>query len=306
MTYLVAADLPDRPAGERFRALLARPGILQLPGAHNGQAALQARAAGFEGLYLSGAAMSASMGLPDLGVITVDEVCFFIRQVARSSGLPVLVDGDTGYGEALNVMHMVRCFEEAGAAAVHIEDQLLPKKCGHLNDKKLADAHDMAAKVAAAARARRHLVIIARTDAAASEGMDGAVARAKLFLQAGADAIFPEALTTAEMFREFARRVDAPLLANMTEFGRTPFFTAAEFEEMGYRMVIWPVSALRVANRAQAELYAAIRRDGGTQNMIDRMQTRAELYATIGYHDYEALDASIVRTVVPEGMPQRG
>jgi methylisocitrate lyase len=306
MTYLVAADLPDRPAGERFRALLARPGILQLPGAHNGQAALQARAAGFEGLYLSGAAMSASMGLPDLGVITVDEVCFFIRQVARSSGLPVLVDGDTGYGEALNVMHMVRCFEEAGAAAVHIEDQLLPKKCGHLNDKKLADAHDMAAKVAAAARARRHLVIIARTDAAASEGMDGAVARAKLFLAAGADAIFPEALTTAEMFREFARRVDAPLLANMTEFGRTPFFTAAEFEEMGYRMVIWPVSALRVANRAQAELYAAIRRDGGTQNMIDRMQTRAELYATIGYHDYEALDASIVRTVVPEGMPQRG
>ncbi|MBM3525834.1 MAG: methylisocitrate lyase, partial [Alphaproteobacteria bacterium] len=243
MPYLVAKDLPREPAGARFRALLARPGILGLPGAHHGLAALQARQAGFEALYLSGAAMTASMGLPDLGVITVDEVCFFIRQVARASGLPVLVDGDTGYGEALNVMHMVRSFEDAGAAAVHIEDQLLPKKCGHLNDKKLAEPRDMAAKVAAAARARRDLYVIARTDAAASEGMDGAVARAKLYLDAGADAIFPEALTTAEMFREFARRVQAPLLANMTEFGRTPFFTAAEFEAMGYRMVIWPVSA---------------------------------------------------------------
>src|ERR1700755_1864180 len=141
MTYLVAADLPRESAGRRFRELLKRPGILQLPGAHNGMAALQAKAAGFEALYLSGAAMTASMGLPDLGIITVDEVCFFIRQLVRSSGVPVLVDGDTGYGEALNVMHMVRAFEEAGAGAVHIEDQLLPKKCGHLNDKKLGDPH---------------------------------------------------------------------------------------------------------------------------------------------------------------------
>jgi methylisocitrate lyase len=176
MPYLVAADLPTGTAGARFRELLARPGILQMPGTHNGLAALQAKRAGFEALYLSGAGMSASMGLPDLGVITVDEVCFFIRQVARASGLPVLVDGDTGYGEALNVMHMVRAFEEAGAGAVHIEAQLLPKKCGHLNDKKLADPNDMAAKVHAAARARRDLIVIARTDAAAGEGIDGAVA----------------------------------------------------------------------------------------------------------------------------------
>ena len=304
MTYLVAADLPTAPAGDRFRALLAQGGIVQIRGAQNGLAALQARAAGFAALYLSGAAMSASMGLPDLGIITVDEACFFVRQVARA-GLPVLVEGDTGYGETLNVMHMVRSFEDAGAAAVHIEDQLLPKKCGHLNDKKLADAHDMAAKVAAARKARRHLFIIARTDAAASEGMDGAVARAQLYLDAGADAIFPEALTSAEMFREFARRVPAPLLANMTEFGRTPFFTAAEFEAMGYRMVIWPVSAMRVAAKAQADLYVVLRRDGSTHTLLERMQTRSELYATIGYHDYEALDASIVRTVVPPGMPQR-
>jgi methylisocitrate lyase len=306
MPYLVAADVSATPAGARFRDLLARPQILQLPGAYNGLSAAQARDAGFEALYLSGAAMSASMGLPDLGVTTVDEVGFFIRQVARASGLPVLVDGDTGFGEALNVMHMVRSFEDNGAAAVHIEDQLLPKKCGHLNDKKLADAHDMAAKIAAAVKARRHLFVIARTDAAASEGMDGAVARAKLFVQAGADAIFPEALNTAEMFREFARRMEGvPLLANMTEFGRTPFFTASEFEAMGYRMVIWPVSSLRVANKAQEELYRALRRDGGTHTMVDRMQTRAELYAAIGYHDYEALDASIVKTVIPEAMPQR-
>ncbi len=306
MPYLVAADLPAASAGSRFRALLERPGILQMPGTHNGHASLQARAAGFEAAYLSGAGMSASMGLPDLGVITVGEVCFFIRQVARASGLPVLVDGDTGYGEALNVMHMVRAFEEAGAGAVHIEDQLLPKKCGHLNDKKLADAHDMAAKVHAASRARRDLYIIARTDAAASEGIDGAVARARKYLEAGADAIFPEALVNAEMFRAFAKAMPGvKLLANMTEFGRTPFFTASEFQEMGYRMVIWPVSAFRVANKAQERLYAAIRRDGGTQNMIGEMQTRAELYKTIGYHDYEALDSSIVETVIPLGMPQR-
>lgn len=306
MPYLVASDLPSEPAGLRFRALVERGGIARLPGTHNGMAGLQAKAAGFEGLYLSGAAMTASMGIPDLGIITVDEVAFFIRQIARASGLPLLVDGDTGYGEALNVMHMVRVFEEAGAGAVHIEDQLLPKKCGHLNDKKLADAHDMAAKVAAAAKARRHLYVIARTDAAASEGMDGAVARAKLYLEAGADAIFPEALTTAEMFREFARRVPGvPLLANMTEFGRTPFFTASEFETMGYRMVIWPVSSLRVANKAQEKLYAALARDGGTHAMVDQMQTRVELYKTIGLADYEALDASIVATIAPEGMPQR-
>ena len=304
MPYLLASDLPTEPAGRRFRAALARPGIYQLPGAHNGQAAIQARNAGFDGLYLSGAAMTASMGLPDLGIITVDEVAFFIRQIVRASGLPLLVDGDTGYGEALNVMHMVRTFEDAGAGAVHLEDQILPKKCGHLNGKSLVSAMDMATKVAAAVKARRDLVIVARTDAVGVEGFDAAVDRAKLYVKAGADAIFPEGLTSREMFETFhAALPGVPLLANMTEFGKTPFFTAAEFEAMGYRMVIWPVSSLRVANRAQADLYAAIRADGGTHNMLGRMQTRQELYDTIGLHDFEALDASIVRTIVPQGMP---
>ncbi len=301
MAYLLADGQPEAPAGARFRAALARPGILRLPGAHNGMAALQAKAAGFPALYLSGAAMTAQMGLPDLGIITVDEVAFFIRQLVRASGLPVLVDGDTGYGEALNVMHMVRLFEEAGAAAVHLEDQLLPKKCGHLNDKKLASPAEMAAKVAAAARARRHLYLIARTDAAAAEGIDGAVARAKLYVEAGADAIFPEALTSVEMLREVrARLPGVKLLANMTEFGRTPTLTAQEFEDLGYEMVIWPVSSLRAANRAQERLYAALARDGSTATMLPEMQTRAELYATIGLAEFEALDRSIAATVLPD------
>lgn len=300
MPYLIGSDHPEAPAGARFRAALARPGILRLPGAHNGMAALQAKAAGFQALYLSGAAMSASMGLPDLGILTVDEVAFFIRQITRASGLPLLVDGDTGYGEALNVMHMVRVFEEAGAAAVHLEDQLLPKKCGHLNDKKLASPAEMAAKVAAAVRARRHLVVIARTDAAAAEGIEGAVARAQLYVEAGADAIFPEALTSVEMFRAFrARLPGVKLLANMTEFGRTPALSAAEFEELGYQMVIWPVSSLRVANRAQERLYTALARDGATTALLPEMQTRAELYATLGLAAFEALDASIAQSVLP-------
>jgi methylisocitrate lyase len=306
MPYVIGADLPTEPAGVRFRALLDRPEILRMPGAHLGLAALLAQKQGFEALYLSGAAMSASMGLPDLGMITVEDVCFFIRQVSRATGLPILVDGDTGYGEALNVMHMVRAFEDAGAGAVHLEDQLLPKKCGHLNDKKLASADDMAAKVAAARKARRHLTIIARTDAVASEGMDAAVDRAKRYLEAGADAIFPEALTTPEMFREFAQRMPGvKLLANMTEFGRTPFLTAQEFQDLGYAMVIWPVSHLRVAAKAWEQLYAQIAAEGGAQNAVDRMQTRAELYATIGYHQYEELDASLVKTIIPTGMPQK-
>ena len=300
MPYLLASDLPTETAGKRFRAALARPGIYQLPGAHNGQAAIQVRNAGFDGVYLSGAAMTASMGLPDLGIITVDEVAFFIRQIARASGLPLLVDGDTGYGEALNVMHMVRTFEDAGAGAVHLEDQILPKKCGHLNGKSLVAPNDMAAKVAAAAKARRDLVIVARTDAVGVEGFDAAIERAKLYVDAGADAIFPEGLTSREMFEKFhAAMPDVPLLANMTEFGKTPFFTADEFAAMGYKIVIWPVSSLRAANKAQEELYAAIKRDGGTMNFVDRMQTRQELYDTIGLHEFEELDASIVRTIVP-------
>jgi methylisocitrate lyase len=271
-----------------------------MPGAHNGLAALQAKAAGFKALYLSGAAMSASMGLPDLGILTLDDVLFFVRQIVRASALPLLVDGDTGFGEALNVMNTVRRFEEAGAAAIQLEDQVLPKKCGHLNDKKLASPDDMAAKIAAASRARRTLLILARTDAAADEGLNRAIDRARLYIRAGADAIFPEALTTEAMFAEFAAAMgDVPLLANMTEFGRSPAMSADALQDLGYRMVIWPVSSLRVANRAQQELYAELAREGAVTGALDRMQTRAELYELIDLAGYEALDATIVSSRLP-------
>ena len=304
MTYLVADNLATEPAGLRFRRLVERPGILQLPGAYNGLSALQAKAAGFEALYLSGAAMSASMGLPDLGVITLEDVCFFTRQIARASQLPILVDGDTGFGEVLNVMNMVSAFEDAGAGAVQIEDQFLPKKCGHLNNKNLAPPEEMAAKVAAARKARRHLYIIARTDALEREGLEGAIARAKLYVEAGADAIFPEALSNPDDFRRFAAAVKVPLLANMTEFGKTPFMTASEFAALGYKMVIWPVSALRMAAKAHEELYSTLRETGWAKPVAERMQTRAELYATIGYHQYEELDSSIVHSLIPNGNPE--
>ena len=232
MSDLTGAGKSEEPAGNRFRALVAQ-GFLALPGAHNGLAALQAKAAGFDALYLGGSAITGQMAIPDVGLLTIEDACFYIRQLSRASGLPLLVDGDTGTADAAGTAHMVRAFEEAGAAAVHIEDQSLPKNVVTWRTKNLIDPNDMAEKIAAAVGARRHLYIIARTDAAANEGLDGALARARRYLEAGADAIFPEALTSAEMFRAFAAEINAPLLANMTEFGKTPVFTASEFEENG-------------------------------------------------------------------------
>ncbi|WJR69398.1 methylisocitrate lyase [Neorhizobium sp. CSC1952] len=300
MSYLVSSKHDDTSAGDRLRALLRGPEIVMMPGAHNGVAALQAKAAGFKALYLSGAAMSASMGLPDLGILTLEDVLFFTRQIVRASGLPLLVDGDTGFGEVLNVMNTVRRLEEVGAAAVQIEDQVLPKKCGHLNDKKLATPEDMAAKVAAAARARSSLLIIARTDAVADEGMERAIDRARLYVRAGADAIFPEALTTEVMFAEFAAAMgEVPLLANMTEFGRSPIISANRLQDIGFRIVMWPVSSLRVANHAQQLLYDDLFRNGSNALSIPSMQTRSALYELIGLADYEALDAGIVASRLP-------
>ena len=296
--WLDAAALSDRAAGERLQELLQRPGIVGVPGAHDALSARLAQRAGFKALYLSGAALSASMALPDLGVITLEELCQATRQLVRATGLPVVVDGDTGYGEALNVMRLVRELEEAGAAAVQIEDQVLPKKCGHLNDKRLADADDMARKLAAARRARNHLQIVARTDAAALS-LDEAIRRARLYREAGADIIFPEALTSDDDFRTFATAVDGPLLANMTEFGRTPYRTAADFEALGFKLVIWPVSSLRVAAKAVADLYGHLAATGETASRLGAMLTRAELYEIVGYHEFESLDQSIASSVVP-------
>jgi len=305
MTWLDDKTADGAPPGDRLGELWRAPGMVAIPGAHNALAALIAKKAGFKALYLSGAALGASLGLADLGILGLDELCLFTRAISRATALPLVVDGDTGFGGILNVMRTVRELEDAGAAAVQIEDQILPKKCGHLNDKRLVAPDEMAAKVRAAVRARRHLRIIARTDAAGVEGLDAAIARAQIYLEAGADAIFPEALTDEAMFRRFAREIKAPLLANMTEFGRTPQFTGRQFEEFGFKMVIWPVSSLRVAARAAEDLYRCLARDGSAAAMLDRMQTRAELYETIGYHDYEALDASIVRSIVPPDVSRK-
>jgi len=300
MTWLEGNGRDTPPAGERLQALIDRPEILGVPGSHNGLAGMLAKEAGFEALYISGGAVTATLGLPDLGVMTIEELCFITRQVSRSTDLPLIVDGDTGYGEVLNVMRTVKELEHAGAGAVHIEDQVVAKKCGHLNDKRLIPPEDAAAKISAAVKGRSHLRIIARTDAAAVEGLEGAIARANLYKEAGADVVFPDALPSEVDFRTFADSVPGPKMANMTEFGRTPYFTAEQFQDMGYDIVIWPATSMRVAAGAMQELYAHIRDHGGAEALIDKMPSRAELYETIGYYDYEALDEGIAKSVVPE------
>ncbi|SEA80197.1 carboxyvinyl-carboxyphosphonate phosphorylmutase [Desulfuromusa kysingii] len=296
MNWLEGNNAIEVLPGERLDQLLQRDGILKIPGAHNALAGLLAREAGFEALYLSGGAISASMGLADLGIMTIEELCGFVKTIARATNLPIIVDGDTGYGEALNVMRLVRELETSGAAAVHIEDQVLPKKCGHLSDKCLIPAEAMAEKIAAAVKARTHLKIIARTDSFASEGLEGLINRSKRYLDAGADAIFPEALTSIEEFQTVANALDCPLLANMTEFGQTPYLTADEFEQLGYKMLIWPVSSLRIAAGAMETFYNQLFENGTAKPQLEKMLTRKRLYQVLDYEGYEALDSAILKS----------
>jgi len=286
---------PEEPPGVVLRRLLEREPVVVAPGVFNPLSAVAARRAGFAALYVSGAAFSASLALPDLGLFTLTELADFVRRVYRACGLPLVVDADTGFGEALNVLAAVRELEWAGAAAIQLEDQPLPKKCGHLSGKSVVPSEEMARKVAAAASARRHALIVARTDARAVEGLDGAVRRALLYREAGADILFPEALESEAEFAEFARRVGGWLLANMTEFGRSPYLTAQRFAELGYRLVIFPVTALRAAMKAAEEVFEALRRDGTQVAVLDRLQTRAELYDRIGYAAYEEWDAELAQ-----------
>jgi len=299
MTWLEGSSRNPKPAGERLRALLARPEILRTPGAHNAMAGLLAKDQGFEALYISGGGVTTTLGLPDLGIMSLEELCFIVRQVARATDLPLIVDGDVGYGGTLNAMRTVQELEMAGAAAVHIEDQMLPKKCGHLNDKRLVPVEEAAAKIAAAKKAATHLVIIARTDAAGVEGLNAAIERALAYKQAGADVSFPDGLASEADFRRFAEEVPGPCMANMTEFGRTPHFTADAFQSFGYDIVIWPATSMRVEGFALRELYRHIKAEDGTEGFEDRMLTRAESYQLIGYHDVEALDGSVAATIVP-------
>ena len=283
-----------------LREELAKDGIIKMPGAHDAMAALLAKKAGFTSVYLSGGALTASLGLPDLGVLTLTELSQRTKEIVRATGMPVLVDGDTGFGSILNVTRTIYELAEVNAAAVQLEDQQLPKKCGHLNGKVLVTKEEMVQKIQAARKADPDIVIVARTDAYAMEGIDKAIDRAKAYYEAGADVIFPEALRTAEDFKQFAAKADFPLLANMTEFGRTPMFTAQEFEDMGYKIVIYPVTSLRIAAKAVENLYEEIYETGTQKELLDQMQTRQELYDTLLYDEYEDLDTRIAKTKMDE------
>lgn len=297
MTWLVRSSEGEHPA-LRLRTLLDSGETVVAPGVFNALVARLAQEAGFQALYVSGAALSASLALPDLGVLTLHELVEAVRPIVRATGLPVIADADTGFGEVLNVMRTVRELEEAGCAAVQIEDQVMPKRCGHLSGKELVPAEAMAEKVAAAVRARRHLLVVARTDARATEGLAAAIRRAQLYAEAGADVIFPEALEGPEEFRAFAEQVRVPLLANMTEFGRTPLLSVDEFAALGYRIVIFPVTALRVAAHAVEEFFRDLRERGTQREWLTRMQTRRALYDLIRYEEYEALDTTLSRRKV--------
>ena len=293
MTWLTP-DPGEHPA-TRLRALLEEGRTLTVPGVFNGLSALLAKEAGAETLYLSGAAFSASMGMPDIGLVTLDELARAARQIVRVTRLPLIVDADTGFGSALMVMRAVRELEGARCAAIQIEDQVDPKRCGHLEGKQVVEVEAFCEKVAAAARARQHLVVIARTDARATHGFDEAVRRGFAYREAGADVIFPEALESEEEFAAYAREVPGPLLANMTEFGRSPMLDAARLSALGYRLVIFPVSAARVAALQVRTFYRDLLREGTQAAWLDRMLTRAELYELIDYEGYAELDRGLRR-----------
>ncbi|PFK42857.1 methylisocitrate lyase [Bacillus cereus] len=300
MAWVVNKQSTQEELANRFRALVEANEILQIPGAHDAMAALVAKNTGFSALYLSGAAYTASKGLPDLGIVTSTEVAERARDLVRATDLPVLVDIDTGFGGVLNVARTAVEMVEAKVAAVQIEDQQLPKKCGHLNGKKLVTTEELVQKIKAIKEVAPSLYIVARTDARGVEGLDAAIERAIAYVEAGADAIFPEALQSEEEFRLFNSKVNAPLLANMTEFGKTPYYSAEEFANMGFQMVIYPVTSLRVAAKAYERVFTLIKETGSQKEGLSNMQTRSELYETISYHDFEELDNGIAKTVLSE------
>lgn len=276
--------------GKKFRRLVAKEAPLQIPGAINAYCALLARDAGFRALYLSGAGVAnASFGLPDLGVTALGDVLEDARRITAATELPLLVDVDTGFGSAFNIARTVREMERADVAAIHIEDQEQAKRCGHRPNKSTVSAEEMCDRLKAAVDARRddHFVIMARTDAFAREGRSAALDRASAYVAAGADMIFAEALYTLDDYAAFTRAVGVPVLANLTEFGLTPYFTLTELERAGVRLVLYPLSAFRAMSRAAANVYGAIRREGTQRGVLEAMQTREQLYAVLGYHEYE-------------------
>ena len=276
------------------KALQAGP-ILRFPGAHAPLVAMEIERQKFDGIYISGAALSADLGLPDIGLTTLSEVAQRGRQIARVTALPAIIDIDTGFGEAMSAARTIQELEELGLAGCHLEDQVNPKRCGHLDNKSLVSRDDMARKIMAATEAKRdsNFVLFARTDARASEGMEAAIDRAKAYVDAGADAIFPEALQGEKEFEIFRKAIDVPMMANMTEFGKSPLLSARQLEDLGYNLVIYPVTTLRLAMGAIRDGLAEVAKTGTQAGLVDRMHTRSELYELIRYEDYNNYDQSV-------------
>jgi methylisocitrate lyase len=277
-------------AGARFRAAIAEESPLQVMGAITAYAGLMAKRTGYRALYLSGGGVAAnSLGMPDLGISTMEDVLIDARRIVEATGLPLLVDIDTGWGGAFNIARTIRSFERAGVAAVHMEDQVGQKRCGHRPNKEVVSRAEMVDRVKAAVDGRTDpgFVVMARTDAAAVEGIDAAIDRAVAYVEAGADMIFPEAMKTLEDYRRFKEAVKVPILANLTEFGSTPFFTTDELRTAGVDIALYCCGAYRAMNKAALNFYETVRREGTQKNIIDTLQTRAELYDFLGYHAYE-------------------
>lgn len=282
-------------AGARFRAALQAEKPLQIIGAINAYHAMLATQSGFKALYLSGGGVAAgSLGLPDLGISTLEDVLIDVRRITDAVDTPLLVDIDTGWGGAFNIARSVKSIAKAGAAAVHIEDQVSAKRCGHRPNKAIVSLSEMVDRIKAAVDAKPYddFVIMARTDALAVEGLQSAIDRASACVEAGADMIFPEAITELSMYKQFAAAVNVPVLANITEFGSTPLFTVDELRSADVSMVLYPLSAFRAMNQAALNVYQAVKNDGTQANVVNLMQTRADLYDHLGYHAFEQkLDA---------------
>ena len=277
-------------AGARFRAAVATEKPLQVIGAINAYHAKLAEHAGYKALYISGGGVAAgSLGLPDLGISTLDDVLTDVRRITDATNLPVLVDIDTGFGGAFNIARTVKAMIKFGAGAVHIEDQVLAKRCGHRPGKAIVSQAEMVDRIKAAVDARTDsdFVIMARTDALAVEGLQSAIDRACACVEAGADMVFPEAITELPMYKQFSEAVKVPVLANITEFGSTPLYTVEELAGADVSLVLYPLSAFRAMNKAALNVYEAIRREGTQKNVLDQMQTRMDLYEHLGYHEYE-------------------
>jgi methylisocitrate lyase len=294
------------PADKRvaFRARLASGDILQLPGAFNPLSAKLIEDKGFDGVYISGAVIAADLGLPDIGLTTLTEVAGRAQQISRMTVLPSLVDADTGFGEPMNVARTIQSLEDAGVAGLHIEDQVNPKRCGHLDGKAVVDADTATKRIRAAADARRdpNLLIMARTDIRAIDGVEAAITRAKQLVDAGADAIFPEAMADLAEFEAVRKAVDVPILANMTEFGKSRLFTRQQLADVGINIVIYPVSLLRLAMGEAERGLDTLRETGTLESVVPQMQTRARLYELLDYEDYNAFDTSVFNFPIPTGI----